>query len=382
MTLTEYFADHAQLRREWASDKNTISSDTLASSARTKVWWRCDHRHEWQATPASRISMGRGCPYCAKQIVLPGENDLLTTAPETVMLWHPTRNGSLAPDQVMPGSNKRLWWQCERGHEWQARIFTIKKGGACPYCFGRYAIPGETDLATTHPHVLKFWSDRNTLLPTEVTASSQKRAWWICEKGHEWDALVGSVVTDGCGCPYCSGKRAIPGETDLKTLHPELMEQWDFEKNDLDPTQVTVASHDKVWWKCALGHSWTAVVFSRTKEKASGCPYCTGRQVLAGFNDLATLNPGLAEQWYQPLNGALQPEAVTLGSNKKVWWQCGAGHVWQAFIYARAKPNGTGCPICAGRTKQRGNRAATAPQPKPKIHRRKKTEHSAERFHV
>jgi hypothetical protein len=196
-----------------------------------------------------------------------------------------------------------------------------------------------------------MWSPRNELLPTEVTAASHKKVWWVCEKGHEWEAKIDTVTVLGCGCPYCAGKLAIPGETDLATLRPDLMAQWDFEKNTLKPEEITIASHDKVWWKCDQGHSWKAVVFSRTKENGSGCPYCTGRLVLSGFNDLATLKPNLANQWYQPLNGELTPDKVTLGSNKKVWWQCSEGHVWQAYIYARTKPNGTGCPVCAGTVK-------------------------------
>ena len=262
--------------------------------------------------------------------------------------WDEQKNGRLKPNMILAGSKQRVWWRCEKGHSWQARCDAIKAGSACPYCAGKYAIPGETDLATTHPHIMSIWSDQNELSPTAVTAGSTRKVRWICEKGHEWEARVDSIALAGNGCPYCAGRQAIPGETDLATLRPELMEQWDFEKNTLDPAKITVADHGKAWWKCELDHSWQATVYSRTREKAAGCPYCTGRQVLPGFNDLATLKPRLAEQWYQPLNEPLNPQDVTLGSNKKVWWQCNEGHVWHAFIYARTKPNGTGCPVCAG----------------------------------
>ncbi|MBR2310757.1 MAG: zinc-ribbon domain-containing protein [Oscillospiraceae bacterium] len=309
-----------------------------------------------------------------EQAVTSGENDLVTAGPQMAKLWHPTKNGDLKPTEISSGSRKRVWWQCGRGHSWQAPPYSIKGGTSCPYCFGRLAIFGETDLATTHPHLLGSWSSRNTLSPTAVTAGSHKRVWWVCGKGHEWESSVVSYVLGGCGCPYCAGKRAIPGETDLATLRPDLMEEWDAERNALDPGQITVGSHDKVWWRCKLGHSWQAAVFSRTRENTAGCPYCTGRMVLPGFNDLATLMPKLAEQWYQPLNGALKPEDVTLGSNKKVWWQCSEGHVWQAFIYARAKRNGTGCPVCAGSVKRRKGAEAETARPQKKAQSRKKNE--------
>ena len=188
---------------------------------------------------------------------------------------------------------------------------------------------------------------------SELTVGSHRKVWWKCEHGHEWIAKIDAITFMGSGCPYCSGKLAMPGETDLATLRPDLMEQWDFDKNTLDPTEITIASHDKVWWKCEQGHSWKSVVFSRTREKVAGCPYCTGRLVWPGFNDLATLRPDLAKEWEQLLNGDFTPDKVTLGSNKKVWWQCSEGHVWQAFVYARTKRNGTGCPVCAGKVKQR-----------------------------
>lgn len=351
MTLQDYFLENPKLKSQWAADRNAVLSHTLSTRSREKVWWRCAKGHEWQATIDSRVNQRRGCPICAGQMVSPGENDFATVTPKNLKLWHPEKNGALSPSDVMPGSNKLLWWKCERGHEWQARAYSIKAGCACPYCSGRLPIIGETDLATVHPELVKLWSPRNELLPTEVTAASHKKVWWVCEKGHEWETSIETVARLGCGCPYCAGKLAIPGETDLATLRPDLMAQWDFEKNTLKPEEITIASHDKVWWKCDLGHSWKAVVFSRTKENGSGCPYCTGRLVLSGFNDLATLKPKLAKQWYQPLNGELTPDKVTLGSNKKVWWQCSEGHVWQAYIYARTKKNGTGCPVCAGTVK-------------------------------
>lgn len=362
MTLTEYFVNHAQLRNEWARDKNAVSADELTPYTRTKVWWRCEKGHEWQAAVDSRVNPGRSCPYCANQIVIAGENDLASTEPRMMKLWHPTRNGALLPSMVMAGSSKSFWWQCERGHEWQAKAYTIKAGCGCPYCTGKRPIVGETDLATTHPHIAAIWSEKNKLTPSDVTSGSHKKVWLVCERGHEWEMQIDTAAIMGCGCPYCAGKRAIPGETDLATMRPDLMEQWDFEQNTIDPRETTISSHDKAWWKCELGHSWQAMVFSRTKETGSGCPYCAGKKVLAGFNDLATLKPALADEWYQPLNGELTPGDVTLGSNKKVWWQCVEGHVWQAAIYSRTRKKGTGCPVCAGMMKQKPERISRNPR--------------------
>lgn len=86
------------------------------------------------------------------------------------------------------------------------------------------------------------------------------------------------------------------GENDLAHLQPEIAAQWDKRKNGcLKPSDVAVSSNRPVWWRCELGHSYRATVSSRTQRKA-GRPYCAGRKVLKGFNDLKTLCPGVAAQ--------------------------------------------------------------------------------------
>lgn len=111
---------------------------------------------------------------------------------------------------------------------------------------------------------------------------------------------------------------------------------------------VTDGSNRKVWWLCSNGHAYTATVEARTKRGA-GCPYCAGRRVLPGFNDLATVYPDIAAEWQSELNGALTPRMVTAGSKRKVWWQCKEGHVWQAAVFSRTGKQKCGCPACAGR---------------------------------
>ena len=271
--------------------------------------------------------------------------------PELLMQWHPTKNGTLLPDDVTCGSEKTVWWQCERGHEWKSYIWLrTQQGQGCPYCAGQRVIPGETDLAVRYPDVAHWWHPtRNSVSPSQVLPHTHKRYWWQCEKGHEWQVSPTALI-QGSGCPYCAGKKAIYGETDLATLRPDLAEQWHSEKNGALTTQmVTPGSEKRVWWLCERGHPYQSIIFSRAN--GTGCPYCAGRKVWPGFNDIATVMPRLAQEWHPNLNGSLSPEQVTKGSHKSIWWQCREGHVWKAMVFARAKPNGTGCPVCAGTVK-------------------------------
>ena len=249
------------------------------------------------------------------------------------------------------GSHQALWWRCGKGHSWQAAVKTRVAGTGCPYCANRAVVPGENDLATTHPDLVRQWdTERNTLTPNSLTAGTRKKVWWHCEKGHRWQAMVASRAR-GAGCPVCAGKEIVAGENDLGSCFPAVAAQWDTTRNGtLSPQQCSPASNRRVWWRCELGHSYQAAVGARTVN-GSGCPYCAGKKVLKGFNDLATLEPKVAESWHPTLNGRLTPETVTVGSRRKVWWLCPEGHVWKAVVYSRAGRQRAGCPVCAGRVK-------------------------------
>lgn len=81
-----------------------------------KVWWLCEKGHEWTAVIHSRAN-GTKCPICTNTKVLNGFNDLATTHPQLTKEWHPTKNIDILPTQISAGSNKKVWWLCEKGHE-------------------------------------------------------------------------------------------------------------------------------------------------------------------------------------------------------------------------------------------------------------------------
>ena len=207
--------------------------------------------------------------------------------------------------------------------------------------------------------LLNQWdkAKNGTATPQTVSAGSKKKAWWVCEKGHVWEARIDSrTAKRKHGCPVCSGKQVLPGYNDLASQRPDIAARWHPTKNgELSPQNIAPCSSRKVWWLCEKGHEYQALVRTQGREaRKSGCPYCVGKKVLAGFNDLATTQPKIAAQWHPERNGQLTPQTVTAGSNKKAWWVCEEGHVWQAVINNRAGKLKNGCPVCAGRVKEPG----------------------------
>ena len=188
------------------------------------------------------------------------------------------------------------------------------------------------------------WEKNNELTfdPQVLTVGSERKAWWRCSSGHEWQASIANR-DKGNGCPYCSGKKVLVGYNDLQTVNPILSAEWNDEKNGtLQPIDFSPNSGKKVWWKCQVGHTWLASIYSR--NNGHGCPYCSGRLAVKGKNDLQTVHPTLAAEWNFEKNDVLRPEQFLPSSAKKVWWKCCKGHEWQATINHRS--NGRGCPIC------------------------------------
>lgn len=264
--------------------------------------------------------------------------------------WEKNSQINLIPDNLLSGSNKIAWWKCTLGHEWKARIIErARNNTGCPYCTNRKIQIGFNDLATTNPDLAKEWHPQKNvnISPYKVTKGSSKKVWWLCINGHEWQASIASRAS-GRGCPFCSNNKILAGFNDLATTHPTLVNEWNYKKNEsLSPSAVLAGSSKKVWWKCKNGHEWQASISHRS-DREQGCPFCSGRNAIAGETDLATINPKLASEWHPTKNGNLTPAQVTIRSGKKIWWLCRYGHEWQATPHDRDTDN-TKCPICSAR---------------------------------
>lgn len=345
MSKRKMLTEYPDLIKQWDYSKNDNVSPTSLSFCSGYIgWWMCEKGHSWKARVADRQA-GTGCPYCSGRNAILGETDLATLMPEIASQWDYEKNYGRTPSQFTSQSNKEAWWRCKSGHSWKAPIYQRYIGRGCPFCSGTAVVKGINDLQSQQPLLAGQWdSEKNQLHPDEVHAHSNKYAWWICHKGHSWNALINNRTSKGRGCPYCSGYFAIPGKTDLLTLCPKLASEWDYEKNTADIRTIPEYSHKKAYWICDNGHSWIATVNSRRTGK--GCPYCAGQKAIPGKTDLLTLAPKLAKEWDYEQN-TVNITDLTLKSNIKVWWVCDQGHRWKTHVYVRAI--GCGCPYCDGK---------------------------------
>ena len=282
------------------------------------------------------------------------DNCLAITNPEVLDEWVYEKNEEmrLTPYNITNGTNIKAWWKCKNGHSYKSAIgIKIGQNTGCPYCNGRKILKGFNDLASNCPELLKEWDyEKNKVKPDEISKWSLKKVWWKCDKGHSYQSSINSRLAR-CGCPYCSGHRVMKGFNDIATTNPELIKEWDYEKNDKLGYYIfnyTKGNATKVWWICPKGHSYQASINCRTSPRKHNCPYCSGKKVLKGFNDLETTNPEILKFWDYEKNDkiGLFPYNFSKGSQKKVWWKCDKGHSWESNICHII--DGNRCPYCSG----------------------------------
>ena len=311
---------------ELAKEADGWDPTTVTFGSGKKLGWKCKQKHLWEAAVVSRASLGTGCPYCSRTRPIVGKTDLKSTHPyiaSEAKDWDPTT--------VSAQSNKKMLWECKLGHLWETAVSHRTRGTGCPICAGQKVLPGFNDLRTKNPEIASEAMDWD---PSSVMPQSNKKAEWKCQVGHVWTAVISTRVR-GSGCPICGNQRLLPGFNDLATLNPELAKEAD----GWDASTVFPGTTSMLNWKCKLGHKWTAAGYAR--NVGNGCPTCSGKKILIGFNDLASVNPELAKE-----ADGWDPKKYTISNGTRMPWKCRLGHTWRTSIAHRS--GGTKCPVCAG----------------------------------
>ena len=220
---------------------------------------------------------------------------------------------------------------------------------------------------------IKNW-EKKKLVPNNVSTYSSTKVYWICKNEvdgacgcHRWKATVNNRAR-GHGCPYCAKKKICLHDS-LLYLHPELSQEWDYERNVVKPSEIAPNSYKRAWWICKNGtseasdareangvcrngggacgcHRWSAVIAHRVKGQ--GCPYCAGRDVCM-HTYFGAIKPELLQEWDYKKNPS--PFGIKHNSTIKVSWICKNNvcgcHVWEASVISRF--GWKGCPYCEKR---------------------------------
>lgn len=325
---------HPRVAEQWDEDKNgNLRPSMVVAKTVKKVWWRCLKGHSWRATVHSRTYSGHGCPKChgngtshiemrifseVKWLFPDAENRAKVCGVE-VDVWVPSERLAIEVDgyhwhKDKPKQDNRKDAVLLKGGVRIIRLreVPLKVGGdhyvryerlekhldickrlvgVLSKVIGRRLSYGCLEneglflkmlsdsspdgdgnkLFMVRPDIRGQWSDKNGKLGfDDVTKGSNRKVWWKCDNGHEWESTPNSR-SNGRNCPYCSGRRPSEGHN-LKDLFPEVARQL-HSRNGVDAKNVSFGSARKMWWRCDKGHEWIASVNARTNV-GTGCPHC------------------------------------------------------------------------------------------------------------
>ncbi len=342
-----------ELINEWNYSKNTnIFPENVLSSNPKKVWWICSKcGYEWQAKISNRAVLGRGCPCCSNRVIIVGVNDLATTHPEIAKEWHPTKNKDLTPQKVTYGSNKKVWWLCPKGHEYQATIGhrTCGVGTNCPICnSGRQTSFAEQAV---YYYVKKLYPDAIN----RYTADFLGRM--------ELDIYIPSInyAIEYDGEPWHKGSAKLKREERKYILCKSKNIKLVRFREEEAPLTAFIADtqfcRDRLYEHSTLEHT-IQLLLERLNFKSMGCPLDVNierdRYEILKYkyelkkDTLLDKFPDVAKEWHPTKNGELKPSMFKAGTDHKVWWLCPTcGNEYEAAINKRAtNKNPTGCPKC------------------------------------
>ncbi|KAL3143825.1 hypothetical protein ABBQ32_003652 [Trebouxia sp. C0010 RCD-2024] len=274
-----------ELQHQWHADRNMhLGATKIKPYSSIKAVWRCNkcpagQPHVWKASVSDR-TRGTKCPYCRKRRVCL-HNSLATIAPQVAQYWDFAKNEE-APEQVLAGSGCKAEWKCPAcKYEWKATIqVRVRASSGCPKCSQASTVKhSQPTFAKAQPAELAEWDhERNNaekMYPEHITLGSNRQVHWVCSccpKGqpHRWTARPLDRVRNGQGCAVCASRQPCVCNS-LESLFPAVAAEFDVDKNSFAPSEVTAASHKKVWWRTVKRGSWRQAVYARTKRRTRSC---------------------------------------------------------------------------------------------------------------
>jgi len=348
---------HPQLAAQWHPTKNGhVTPHDVGPSSNKKYWWLCpkDPRHEWPMVVYARKN-GNGCPFypCSPRPRASDWYNLRTEYPNIAAEFHPSKNGAITPEQIVPFSTKQYWWQCPYGHEWEARVDSRAAGSGCNTCH-----------AQTSKLELRLFCELKFLFDGSKVHLRKRIA------GQECDIYIPgyNLGIEVDGYPWHRDRRRQDSrktkvftqhQLQLIRLRDERLARikgpvlWFDSQEDyhIVVRRVVQYLYDKKLVNPA--HKQRCHAYLASDQFKNSAEYqelvADLRRSLPGTS-LAESHPNLVREWDVDENVPLTPDRFSAGSHEKVTWRCAqCTRRWPASIKSRARrTKPSGCPYCAG----------------------------------
>lgn len=196
------------IAEEWDYTENfPLTPFNFSSGSNKKVGWICTNSetHKWIAPIADRGT--HGCPFCSGNRIT-FDNSFAAKFPDQAKTLDRTLSPNVDLGSLAPHSLVEAYWKCDKGHSYKNSLSNRTAYG-CNICAGKNVI-FETSLEGQKPFMLRYWDFKKNgsmdLHPDKVKAGSNKKAHWICPRGHNFHKKIADMVksienksaTDGC----------------------------------------------------------------------------------------------------------------------------------------------------------------------------------------
>lgn len=428
MAEKKYIIDNAELMAEWDRKKNNaigLDPQVLSIGSHKIAFWICStHKTQYKQVIRDKVRGQRGCPICLRDYKSKINRErrtkdkavLAETHPDLVLEWIGCDDQQITPYTCIAGSNILVKWKCKKCNgKYESYISNrALKGIGCPYCANQKVLVGYNDLQSQSPELATEWSDKNTILPTQVTPHSNKTVYWKCAFGHEDYLMSVKRRSNRQGCPICAeqSQTSFPEQAIyyyIKQAFPDANNRYKYENREIDifiPSKNIgieyngYFSHknkeEKDIIKRDFFHSVgidliTVKEYKYDDEKTNASFYIHERiayaeltnlvrelllficgEVLVDVNcerdlisikeqylihqneiSITHLRPDLSKEWDEERNGKITPNLVAVGSNQKYYWRCPVcDNVYKASPKNRS--HGTGCPVCSSKSVKTG----------------------------
>ncbi|GGS32702.1 hypothetical protein Snoj_01410 [Streptomyces nojiriensis] len=354
-----------------------LTASDLTPGSQRKVYWHCvsdpDHPPYMQSVCNRRKS---GCPACVNRVVTPA-NSLLAVAPQIAAQWHPSRNGSLTADAVVAGSNRRVWWRCARGHEWQTQINTrVLQRTRCGLCCRGQQSGAEVALfAELHVLLVPLLGGgavRRHVRPDgvamriarcDILIDRLERPVVVEYDGAYWHRSRSGPDREKALAIRGAGHRMVRvREAPLKALHPDDVVIGAGADAHAAAAAVLGRMVERGWLSARAASAAAEYAAAGRPRGTELCAALLGEvdRPDLGAESLAVTHPGLAGEWDAEANATLTPRHVGASTSASCWWICPVGDRYPCA--PRERVAGRGCSVCSGkRVNARTSLAACRP---------------------
>lgn len=282
--INDFETKYPDIKNIWDYEKNERRPDNISDTNKNKFYFVCDKGHQYESYLTTILAHNFECPVCNYKKIEPTINSLLVTDYDLSLEFSP--NEVRKPTEFTKKSAYSILWKCKKcKNDYKYPIKDRRLGdNCCPFCNNRYTKYGVNSLVDTHSDLAKEYAEDNEYDVTRVNKNSKTWAYWYCPKcGERYGAYVNERELNDDSCPYCNGKRAVPGVNSFAVNHQDLVKYWDYVNNYIlvNPDQILDTCSEKVWWFCELNSNHKYQMSPKQKillqkRHMTSCSICKG----------------------------------------------------------------------------------------------------------